>query len=344
MIKNTSSPLLESSSRRVLVIGGGGYVGSAITPQFLDAGYTVRCLDSFIYNHELAVAGLLGQPGFEMVRGDFCDSAVVMAALEGADDVVLLGGLVGDPITKTYPEASQRINTIGYQTIFNCLDQVTIDRVVFISTCSNYGLIPEDKIADEAWPLSPLSLYAEAKVLIERHLLESTATLNYTPTILRFATAFGLSPRMRFDLTISQFTRELEIGQKLVVFDADTWRPYCHVQDFARLLLTVLAAPKTEVRGEVFNAGGDANNFTKRMLIDLILSHVRQDNVTYQQNGSDPRNYRVSFKKVRDILNFEPTYHVNDGIIELLDAMNNGFFRDVSIEDSFYGNWKIEEI
>ena len=172
--------------------------------------------------------------------------------------------------------------------------------------------------------------------------MESRGTTDYTPTILRFATAFGLAPRMRFDLTVNEFTRELASGRELVVFDADTWRPYCHVRDFARLIHKVLEAPSEEVAFEIFNAGGEANNFTKQGIVEVIPRVVPGGRVRYQERGSDPRNYRVSFKKVREIFGFEPRYTVEYGVKELLGALQEHVFDRADTTPKFHGNYEIE--
>jgi nucleoside-diphosphate-sugar epimerase len=230
--------------------------------------------------------------------------------------------------------------------MFHCIDYLNgkgLDRVVFVSTCSNYGLIPNDELADENFPINPLSLYAKSKVASEQHLLAGKDKVDYTPTILRFATAFGLAPRMRFDLTVNEFTRTLAIGQELIVFDSHTWRPYCHVRDFARLIKLVMQAPKNDVAFEVFNAGGDINNFTKQGLVDLILTLLPNAKVKYQKHGSDPRNYRVSFSKVRNRLGFEPEYTVLHGVTELLGAINQHVFDRVEKMRNFHGNYEIHD-
>ena len=161
------------------------------------------------------------------------------------------------------------------------------------------------------------------------------------PTILRFATAFGLSPRIRFDLTISEFTREIAIGNELLVYDAHTWRPYCHVKDFARLIQIVIEAPKEKVAWEVFNSGGNVNNATKQMVVDYILEKLPNGKVRYQELGSDPRNYRVNFEKVESVLGFEPKYTIQYGIDELIDAIENRVFEHVYDNRNFFGNYEI---
>jgi len=328
--------------RSVLVIGGAGYIGPVLTEQFLAAGYSVTCLDLLLYQNHACVWPFLGNPNYRFVYGDLRDERALDLASQGVNDVVLLAGLVGDPITKKYPEASRAINDEG---ILNCLRLLSgkgIERLVFFSTCSNYGRIESDELADETYLLRPLSLYAQSKVTAEQHLLQSRDKVDYTATILRFATAFGLAPRMRFDLTVNEFTRELALGRELVVFDANTWRPYCHVRDFGRLIRQVIEAPAPRVAFEVFNAGGEMNNFTKQGIVETISRWVPGAKVRYQKNGSDPRNYRVSFRKVRETLGFEPEFTVEDGVRELLGAIREHLFDHVDQMRNFHGNYEID--
>jgi len=330
-------------TKSILIIGGAGYIGPMVTDSLLAAGQKVTCLDAFLYENNSCVVPFLSNPNYRFVYGDLRDLAAVDAALEGITDVVLLAGLVGDPITKKYPEASKAINDLG---IIGCIDHLNgkgLDRVIFVSTCSNYGLIANEELADENFPLSPLSLYAKSKVAAEQHLLAGKGKVDYTPTILRFATAFGLAPRMRFDLTVNEFTRDLAIGRELTVFDAHTWRPYCHVKDFGRLIQMIIQARDADIAFEVFNAGGEVNNFTKQGVVDTILTLLPDAKVKYQEHGSDPRNYRVNFAKVRDKLGFEPKYTVLDGVTELLSAIQQRVFDRVDQISNFHGNYEISD-
>lgn len=326
------------AQRTVLLVGGAGYIGTVLAWHLLEQGYQVRVLDALIYGHHHAVAPFLGHPRFGFVRGDLCDEATVVASLDGVTDVVLLAGLVGDPVTKKFPDAARAVNEEGYLRLVPLLRARGLRNVVFASTCSNYGRIPNDRAAGEDHVLMPLSLYARTKVATESLFLTPNPAVDYVPTVLRFATAFGLSPRMRFDLTVNEFTRLMYLGEELVVYDADTWRPYCHVQDFARLIRMVLEAPVDAVAFEVFNAGGDANNFTKRMLVDAIRERLPSAPVRFQEHGEDPRNYRVDFTRVRERLGFEPAYTVRHGIRELVEALDAGFFR---VTGPVYGNYQL---
>jgi len=330
------------SKKRILLIGGAGYVGTVLTSHLLKKGYKVRVLDEFVYDNQFAINPYLGDPDFEIQKGDLANDQDLKKAIQGVSDVVLLGGLVGDPVTKKYPEASNKINTEGVQSCIDFLNGQELGKVIFISTCSNYGLIDEDEIADEEFELNPLSLYATAKVEAEKHLLSYKEKADFTGVVLRFATAFGLSPRMRFDLTVSQFTRDLYFGKELIVYDEHTWRPYCHVRDFARLVQRVLEAEKNKVDFEVFNAGAEKNNFTKKMIVDEILKHDPNGSVKYTGKGDDPRNYRVSFEKVKTVLDFEPEYTVEEGIKELIEAFEIGVYSDAIENAGKYGNFEIK--
>ena len=327
--------------KNVLLIGGAGYVGSAITSEFLKKGYKVTVLDNFVYDNQFTVTPYIGDSNYKIVNGDMGDSKVLDIVSKNITDVIILSGLVGDPITKKYPLESEQINDISIKKCIDYFNGKGIGKLIFISTCSNYGLIKDNELADENFELTPLSLYAKAKVSNEKYLISKKNTVDYTGVVLRFSTAFGLSPRMRFDLSISEFVKDMYDGNELEVYDEHTWRPYCHVRDFARLLDIVIKSDKAKVSFEVFNAGGDTNNSTKKMLIDEILTHLPNAKVSYSANGSDPRNYKVSFKKVKETLGFEPEYSVKDGVKELIQALDLGLYNDSIENKDKYGNYKI---
>ncbi len=331
----------DKPDRKILLIGGAGYIGSVMTKHFLECGYKVRCLDLLLYeNHECVIPYLLDE-NYEFVFGDFTNSETVLNALIDVTDVVLLGGLVGDPITKKYPDVSLKINHFGILSLIELLNNRGLNKVIFISTCSNYGIVNNAGLADETSELSPLSLYAKSKVMIEKHLGSLQNKVDYCPTILRFATAFGLSPRMRFDLTVNQFVRELYRGDEVLVYDAETWRPYCHVKDFSLAVRRILESPIELVNFETFNVGGDKNNFTKNKVVDTVRKFIHHAKVKFQEKGPDPRDYRVNFKKIYETLYFEPMYSVADGVVEILNALDQNVFNNVETRKNFYENNQI---
>jgi nucleoside-diphosphate-sugar epimerase len=324
-----------------LIIGGEGYIGNIVTQTLLDNGYVVTSLDNLIYNNRICVLNKKNHKNYHFVYGDMLNSKTLKPLVKKTDAVVLLAGLVGDPITKKYPKESALVNDKGIKNVIDLCAEHNIEKLVFVSTCSNYGLIESDELADENHELNPLSLYAKSKVNAEKYIFSLKGKTDMNPTILRFATAFGLSPRMRFDLTVSEFTRDLLIGNELLVYDAHTWRPYCHVKDFGRLIQIVIEAPEQKVSFEVFNAGGEVNNATKQMIVDSIIEKISNGKVHYQEHGSDPRNYRVNFKKVQSVLGFKPIYTIKDGVEELVDAIHNHVFDHVDENRNFFGNYDI---
>lgn len=327
--------------KKVLLIGGEGYIGNIVSQRLLQEKYFVISYDNLIYRNQQCVLHKMSNSNYKFIYGDILDSKLIKKTLTDIDYVVLLAGLVGDPITKKYPKESKLINDIGIKNVIDICSESDVEKLIFISTCSNYGLIKGNQLADENFELNPLSLYANSKVNAENYILSLKGKTKMSATILRFATAFGLSPRMRFDLTISEFTRELSIQNNLLVYDADTWRPYCHVGDFARLIQKVLEAKEDKVSFEVFNAGGDINNATKQMIVDEILKKVPFGKVDYKKHGTDPRNYRVDFSKVRSVLDFEPKYTIKNGIDELVIALKNHIFEFVESDKLLFGNYKI---
>jgi len=329
--------------KNILLIGGAGYVGTVLTSHFLKMGYKITVLDNFIYHNQFAIQPYLGDKDYIIYHGNMNNKRVLDIASKGVTDIVILAGLVGDPITKKYPQISDSINNIGIKTCIDYFNGKGIDKLIFISTCSNYGLLKENELADEEFPLSPLSLYAKAKVDNEEYLLTKKGIVDYTAVILRFATAFGLSPRMRFDLSVSEFTRDIYFNENLIVYDEDTWRPYCHVRDFARLVEMVILSQNNKVFFEVFNAGGDINNFTKRMIVENILKFIPAGKVQYKANGSDARNYKVSFSKIKSTIGFEPQFTLQQGIEELIEAFRIGVYSDSILNKEKYGNYRITE-
>ncbi|MBP98382.1 NAD-dependent epimerase/dehydratase [Candidatus Poribacteria bacterium] len=327
--------------KKILLIGGAGYIGSVLCDYFLSKGYQVSVLDIFLYKNNHSILPFIDHEAFSVKTGDLCDSLTLDEAIEGVTDVVLLAGLVGDLITKKYPVASRKINELGIRSCINHLNGKGINRLVFISTCSNYGIVENNELANEEHELKPLSAYASAKVSIEKYILSRKGYFDFAPTILRFATAFGLSHRMRFDLTVNEFSKEIALGRELIVYDEQTWRPYCHVKDFARLIEQVLLTSSEKIAYEVFNAGGDVNNFTKQGIVEKIREQAKNPNVIYQANSSDPRNYKVSFEKVKTVLKFEPEYKISDGISEVFEAIESGFFDGIDTPTKTYGNYKI---
>ena len=308
---------------KILVTGGAGYIGSALLPLLLAEGHEVRVLDSLLHGGD-SLLGVWSQPNFEFVRGDITDPAMRKSALAGINAVVHLAAIVGDPACARQPDIARAVNLDSSLALIDESRQFGVSRFVFASTCSNYGRMKDpDSYVDEDSELSPVSLYAETKVAVERALLQSHSSGDWCATPLRFATIFGVAPRMRFDLTINEFTLEMLTNRRLKVFGEQFWRPYVHVRDAARAIKLVLGSPAAKVAGAVFNVGATDQNFQKQQLVDMISLHAPDAVVEYVHKEEDPRDYRVSFSRVSDQLGFKVSRTVAQGIAEVAHLVNS---------------------
>ena len=328
-------------NKNILLVGGAGYIGTAITQDFLKKNYKIKCIDALIYSQQYCTKFFLKNKNYKFILGDIRDNKKNKDLFDGITDVVILAGLVGDPITKKYPKESESINYIALKNFIDKCKNKKIEKVIFVSTCSNYGLINKDEVANEDHILNPLSSYAKHKVAIENYLMSLKGQVDYSPTILRFATAFGISPRMRFDLTVNEFTRELYLKNNILVYDPNTWRPYCHVKDFAGLIDKIINSESKKINFEIFNAGSDSNNSTKLGIVKKLKKYFPESTIDFKDKGKDPRNYRVDFSKVKNILNFETKFSIDDGIKEIAEALKKGKFKYEDEYSDNLGNYKI---
>ena len=320
---------MTENKPNILITGGAGYIGSVLAGHLLVGGYRVRVLDNLTYS-AVAILPFLSLPGFELVVGDIRNTADVDRSMQGIEAVVHLAAIVGDPACAREPALASEVNSGGSELLLELARKQGVRRFLFASTCSNYGVMSdEDEFVNEDSPLMPVSLYAETKVGFEKHLMKSNRP-GFCATCLRFATAYGLSGRPRFDLTVNEFARNLVLGRRLEVYGQNYWRPYTHTIDLARAMQAVLTADEKLVGGQAFNVGATAENYTKKMLVDLILQQLPEAEglVSYVERGADVRNYRVSFEKIEGRLGFGITRTVRQGIVEIIDAVRSGMIDD----------------
>lgn len=307
---------------KILVTGCAGYVGSILVRHLLEQGYFVRGLDNLMYG-DAGIKELYHHPQFEFIRGDIADQTMTERASHGVYGVLHLAAVVGDPACASNPALAQQTNGEYAKRLVDQLRHTGIERFVFASTCSNYGKMKAEEYVTEKSPLRPVSLYAKLKVQFEDYLLNSSVDSIFTPTSLRFATVYGLSPRMRFDLTVNEFTREAALGRELVVFGEQFWRPYCHVIDIARACALALSAPRKAVDHEVFNAGNTLENYQKQMIVEILKEMIPNMKVRYVHKDEDPRDYKVDFSKIKKVLGFQTTKTVRDGVKEIYEHIQH---------------------
>jgi nucleoside-diphosphate-sugar epimerase len=212
-----------------------------------------------------------------------------------------------------------------------------INRLVFASTCSVYGQTAGTVVTEES-SAKPISLYAETKLESENGIL-SLADDNFSPCVLRFATIYGLSPRMRFDLVVNLFAAQAAEDGKILIYGGDQWRPFLHVSDAARAIVTCLESKLDVIRGQIFNAGSDDENYRIKDLAAIIGKVIPDVDIQYSKNQVDERTYMVSFKKIGDTLGFSTQMNVERGVAEIAEAIKTGTIRNYS--DTIYDNHKL---
>lgn len=313
---------------KVLVTGGAGYIGSVLVRQLLQKGHQVRVLDNLSFGGD-ALYDVMLNPNFEFIKGDVRNAADVAKAIEGVEGVAHLAAIVGDPACKKYSDDANTTNWDGSVALFEAAEKAGVKRFVFASTCSNYGKMPDpDSFVVETSELNPVSLYAELKVKFEKYLIEQRKDSKMCSTALRFSTVYGFSPRIRFDLTVNEFTRNATINGEQEIWGAQFWRPYCHVDDLARSVVLVLESPEEKVRANVFNVGSTEENYNKGMIIEEVCKVVPNTKVNYVEMNEDPRDYRVNFDKIKNELGFTITKTVPDGVKEIYKLLSTGIVTD----------------
>jgi len=325
------------SVNKILVVGGAGYLGSILCRKLIEKDYIVRVLDNLIYGDD-GIKDLYKNPKFKFMKGDMRDIQTVVDAVKNVDAVIHLAAIVGDPASELDPEETIEINYLGTKMLAEICKYSQINRFIFASTCSIYGAsaTPETKI-DEKSSLNPVSLYAEMKLKSELGIIELIDE-NFSPTILRMATLFGLSPRMRFDLVINILTVKALKEKQFTIFGGSQWRPNLHVSDAAEAYIKCLEAPIDKIKGGIFNVGSNLGNYKIIDIGKIVNKLIPEANMIIDTKEVDKRNYNVSFDKIENNLNYHTKYNIEDGIKEIIEAIKRGEFSNYS--NSKYSNYK----
>ncbi len=320
--------------KNTLVIGGAGYIGSEFCKYLLEKKHHVTCIDNFIYKNNYSIKSLKKNKKFNILVKDIRN----IKNLNNYDNIVLFAGLVGDPITKKYKFLSNKINLKGIKRIINIVKNRDV-KFIFVSTCSNYGFL-KNKIANEKTKLNPISIYAKQKVEIEKYILSLKNKSKFKPIILRFSTAFGVSLRPRFDLSINEFVLRASLKQELELYDHNTWRPYCHIKDFSKIIYKCLTHKNIKIFYQVFNVGSNKNNFRKIDIVKKIKKFIPGFEYKIVKNSVDPRDYRVSFNKLKKFFKIKKLISVDYGIKEIINFLKENKNQRKLLK---YGNFKINQ-
>jgi len=321
------------SDRHVLITGGAGYIGSLLTSELLRLNYRVTVLDSLLFGGESLVP-FLHHPNFHFVKADVTENRTVRDAVKNEwqkpDAIVHLAAIVGFPACQAVGrQVAWRYNVEATKMVFGQAADLGVERFVFASTYSNYGLSKDGKPVTEESPLNPQSIYAETKIASEEFLL-SQKEAACAPLLFRFATLYGLSPRTRFDLIVNQFVLEAFTKRALIIYQRGYSRSFVHIRDVVRGVIMGLEAGQSKIRGQVFNLGTENGNYSKDDIVRLVLKRMPETSVEYKDLtfGGDMRDITVSFAKIKTVLGFDTTLDVDDGIRELLFALKTGIIQN----------------
>lgn len=302
---------------RVAVTGHLGYVGTVLAPMLVDAGHDVVGIDTDLYRSSNFGAGRPAD--ISTLSKDIRD--LHPSDLEGFDAVVHLAALSNDPLGDFNAALTDEINRHASVRLARMAKAASVTRFVFSSSCSNYGAGVSDVLTEES-PFNPVTPYGRSKVDVETE-VSAMADEDFSPTFLRSATAYGVSPRLRFDLVLNNLTAwAFCTGSVHLKSDGSPWRPIVHIEDMSRAFLAVLQAPVDVVRNEAFNVGRTSENYQIRDLAEIVGEEVPGSTVALAaEAGPDKRDYRVNCDKIADLLpEFQPQWTARKGVIELRDA------------------------
>lgn len=296
---------------KILVIGGAGYLGTVLVKQLLELGYPVRILDSFIYGKK-PVKRFEANPLVEIIKGDIRNLETVSTAIKDVMSVILLAAVVGDPASKARPEQTVETNFLAAQAIASACKLNSVDKFIYASTCSVYGI--GANLLDENAPLNPVSLYAKTKISSEKSIM-SMSDGEFKPTIMRMSTLYGYSPRMRFDLVVNTMTMTAFLDKQINVLGGSQWRPLIHVEDAAAAYIKVLE--NDAARGNIYNVGSGEQNYRIVEVGRMIHDAIGNVKLNTESSSSDARDYRVSFKKIETELGFNASKTIADASQEI---------------------------
>ncbi len=324
--------------KNVLITGGAGYIGSILSRNLIQDPFVkkLRIFDSLLFKKNF-LEHLKENPKFEFIHSDIRDYKALGDALNEADTVIHLAGLVGDPACAVNIHQTIEVNLLASKKLVElCSSKNNIKNFIFASTCSVYGASKDATMLAEDSPISPVSLYGETKKSVEEELLKNKHDFNFT--LLRFGTAYGLSPRMRYDLVINSLCQKVFADKKINIFGGNQWRPFVHIEDIAKAIQLVMNEDPAKVAGQIFNVGTSEENYLLSDVGKLFKQVHPETEVVNLTENKDPRSYNVSFKKIEHVLNFKNDWDVKKGIKQIMDALQEGKFTD--FQNDIYYNYK----
>lgn len=318
------------NGKKVLVVGGAGYLGSVLARKMLSKGFMVRVLDVLLYGVQPIEPLLKNKPAFEFIEGDMRNITTLVRSLEGVDAVINLAAIVGDPACRNKPDAAIETNYLANKALAEACKYHQVNRFIYASTCSVYGAANGSEELSEESALNPVSLYARSKIQSEEGIL-SLEDENFSPTILRMSTLYGLSYRMRFDLVVNAMTKDAVTKKKIFVYNGGTqWRPFINVEDAADVFIRCLQSPLKMIKGQILNIGSKTQNYRIIDIAHMVKNCIPLARIVTQGRSHDARNYFVSFAKMEKILKMRAKRQLKESINKIKSSIINGEIKDVN--------------
>lgn len=324
----------SSTTKRVLVTGGAGYIGSHLVRKLLRSGYTVHVLDNFTYGSR-AIDGIADHPRLKIFTGDICSIKDLVRAVQGTNSIVALAAIVGDPACNLNERETLNTNYEATKVLVEIAKYYKVKRLLFASSCSVYGANSELEL-NEGSLLHPISLYAKTRVMSEEVILQNCGDV--CPVILRLSTVFGVSERMRFDLVVNILAAKAFFEGQINIFGGRQYRPNVHVQDAANAFVLGLQCHEKDCFKQIFNVGSNDQNYRIQDIGKIVRKILPRTRIRIHPEKDDARDYRVNFEKAACILKFRPKFSVEQGVRELVSGFRKKRFANYT--DDIYYNVK----
>lgn len=325
----------KKSLPKVLIVGGAGFIGTVLASKLLKKNYHVTILDKLIYDHKIIQKNFKNKKNFNFILGDVCDLNIQIKAIKEIDIVVYLAEIVGDPACSAKPEDALKTNYLSVLSFAHLCSHLAIDKFIYTSSCSVYGLDKNNKLLSEKSNLNPVSHYARIKIMSEKALL-SSASNYFKPTIVRLGTVFGPSIRMRFDLVVNTMSKFAYFNNKIDVNGGDQWRPNIHVEDVADGIISIIKSKKKNVENQIFNLSNDKLNLRIIEIAKKVKNTFKNADLNVKKTSLDPRNYKVTSKKMKNKTGFVAKKSIEDALKEIKDMFR--FKKIKNPDNKIYNN------